>query len=96
MRSVGWELLSRLCQMSLSEDKIKLIREAVESGKRANPQAMGRVTLPLGGKRYAILANGSGPTPAGKLYKELVGSASGAHGLAAEGVQTTRAKTTNR
>ena len=72
--------------MSLSDDKIKLIREAVESGKRANPQAMGRVTLPLGGKRYAILANGSGATPAGKLYKELVGSNSGAHGLAADNI----------
>ena len=29
--------------------------------------------MPLGGKRYVILANGRGPTPAGRLYKEILG-----------------------
>jgi len=70
--------------MSLSEDQSKLIREAIQAGRRPNPQAMGRVTLPLGGKRYVVLANGSGPTAAGKLYKEIMGDASGTQGFAAD------------
>ena len=70
--------------MSLSEDQSKLIREAIEAGKRANQQALGRVTLPLRGKRYVVLANRDGPTAAGKLYKQILGDASGTQGFAAD------------
>ena len=37
-------------------------------------------------KRYVILANGRGPTPAGRLYKEILGENTGAHGLGADNI----------
>ena len=46
-----------------------------------NRQATGRVTLPLGGSRYAILATSSGLTAAGEYYREITGTNHGTHGL---------------
>ena len=74
----------RTCAINRKGSKKKPRREdQTNQGSRRERQA----GEPAGGKRYAILANGSsGLTPAGKLYKELVGSNSGAHGLAADNV----------
>ena len=67
--------------MSLTEERRAQIDAAVSKGTQPNRQWTGRVSLPLGGNRYAILANGKGPTPAGVYYKERVGEGDGKHGL---------------
>ena len=72
--------------MPLEESRQQLIREAVEAGRAANRQASGRVTLPVGNKRYVTLARGGKLTPEGAFHRTLVPETQGAHGLGADGV----------
>ena len=66
----------------MNESKQEEIRRAVAAGKTPNRQASGRVTLPLTGKRYAVLLDAGGKeTPQGAYYKTLVGEGQGLGGL---------------
>ena len=67
--------------MPLEESRRKLIRDAHAAGKTPNRQASGRITLPLGDKRYVILARGDKETEEGTFYKSLAGANQGALGL---------------
>jgi len=67
--------------MPLEESRRKLIRDAHAAGKTPNRQASGRITLPLGDKRYVILARGDTETEEGAFYKTLAGANQGALGL---------------
>ena len=67
--------------MPLDESKREEIRQAVAAGKTPNRQASGRVTLPLTGKRYAVLSTGGKETAQGAFYKTLVGEGQGLGGL---------------
>jgi hypothetical protein len=53
----------------------------VAAGRTPNTQASGRVTLPLTGRRYAVLSSGGKETPQGAFYKTLVGEGQGLGGL---------------
>ena len=70
-----------------TEEKQQLVRQAADESRRPDRQGSGRVTLPLGGNRYAILANSRGLTPAGEFWKTLVGHGQGKHGLGADSIQ---------
>ena len=72
--------------MSLTEERRAQIDAAISKGTQPNRQWTGRVSLPLGGNRYAILANAKGPTPAGVYYKERVGEGQGQFGLGGDRV----------
>jgi len=73
--------------MPLTEDQQRLISQAAEEGRRPNRQGSGRVSLSLGGNRYAILSNAKGLTEAGTFWKSVVGHAQGPHGLGADDIQ---------
>ena len=64
----------------LTEQQEAQIRDAVARGAKPNRQATGRVTLPLGGSRYAILATSSGLSAMGEYYREITGTNHGTHG----------------
>ena len=72
--------------MPLEKSKQEEIRQAVAAGKTPNRQASGRVTLPLTGKRYAVLSSGGKETPQGAFYKTLVGEGQGLGGLGGDRV----------
>ena len=75
--SVGPERSCALLKMPLQESKQEEIRQAVAAGRTPNRQASGRVTLPLGGKRYAVLLGARGETAQGAFYKTLAGEGEG-------------------
>jgi len=70
--------------MPLTQKQEADLRAAVERGARPNRQATGRTTLPLGGNRYAVLANARGESEHGAFYKTLAGENQGRHGLGAD------------
>jgi hypothetical protein len=70
----------------MNESKQEEIRQAVAAGKTPNRQASGRVTLPLTGKRYAVLSSGGKETPLGAFYKTLAGEGQGLGGLGGDRV----------
>ena len=73
--------------MPLEESKQEQIRQAIAAGKTPNRQASGRVTLPLTGKRYAVLLGAGGrETAQGAFYKTLAGEGEGLGGLGGDRV----------